>query len=178
LNVEALSKQQILELLAAARAYREAHWLAILVGYLHGLRATEVVSIKRVDLKDGYITVRRGKRSEVTVQALISHPNPLLNERTALIEYALKQSPIHPLFNWTRQTFWNILQRHGKTIGLPEHQCHPHILKESIATHMFTASKDLPAVQKWLGHVSGASTMIYMRKTQSEAARVVMDCLN
>ena len=149
----------------------------ILVAYLHGLRASEVVKIKRKDIRDGFLTVVRGKRSETTCQPLLGSENSLLNERNHLIEYALISHPIQPLFNFTRQTFWNILQRHGKTAGIPLAQCHPHILKHSCGTHMYEKTKSLPAVQKWLGHVSGASTLIYMEMSQADAARMAQSAL-
>ena len=157
-------------MLAVARDYRHTHWLMIVVGYLHALRASEVVAIKKVDVRDGFLTVRRGKCSEMTTQPLLMSANPLLSERESLIEYAARGQGIQPLFNVCRGTFWNVLQRHGKTAGLPTHQCHPHILKQSCLTHMI-AAVGLPATQKWAGHLVGSSTLIYTRMSQVEASR-------
>lgn len=177
MNVDALSKSQILDLLGAARAYRESHWLALLVAYLHGLRASEVIAIRRVDIHQGFLTVERGKRSERTTQPLMTSEIALLSERAPLIEYASKMGLIHPLFNYSRQTFWNIIRRHGATAGIPEHQRHPHILKHSCGTHMYEKTRSLPAVQKWLGHKTGNSTLVYLRMSQGDAARCAQDSL-
>jgi integrase len=177
MNVSALSKEEFLRLLAAARATREDHWLSILVGYMHALRVSEVVHIKRDDIKDGFLRVIRGKRSEITMQELLTSPNPLLSERSALIELAAFTPPNQPLFNWTRQTQYNVWRRYGAAAGLPAHQCHPHMGKQGCLTHMYEKTKDLPAAQKWGGHRCGSSTLIYIRKNQAQAAVVVKDSL-
>lgn len=169
--MEAFSKRQILDLLQAARLYHRDHWLMILVAYLHGLRASEVVAIKRDDVKDGHLIVAREKHSERTVQPLLSSANPLLSERQAMIEKALKTPPFRPLFNVTRQTFFNYIRRHGQAAGIPAHLCHPHNLKHSCGTHMYEQTKSLPIVQKWLGHVEGSSTLVYLNTTQGEASK-------
>jgi integrase len=165
-----------LSLLSAARAYRTRDWLMILVAYWHGLRASEVVHIKRVDIQDGYLTVQRGKGSRRTVQPLISHPNALLSERDPLIEYASKQGVIQPIFNVARETFWTIMQRHGKTAGIPAHKRHPHALKHTIGTQLCDA-KGVPITQAWLGHVSGNSTLEYTKKDQEQAAAALIEAL-
>lgn len=177
MNVDALSKAQLLALLGAAREKSEAHWLMMLVGYLHGLRASEVVAIKRDHIRAGYLTVDRGKRSERTTQPLLASTNPLLNERDPLNEYAAHCGFIQPIFNVTRQTFWNLLQRYGGAAGIPEHQRHPHILKHTCGTHMYEKTKSLPTVQKWLGHRTGTSTLVYLRVSQEHAAAAAQSSL-
>lgn len=149
----------------------------ILVGYLHGLRASEVIAIKGGDLKDGYLNVQREKGSERTVQALLTSENPLLDERQAMMERALKTPSFHPLFNITRQTFFNYMRRYGRAAGIPAHLCHPHNLKHSCGTHMYEKTKNLALVQKWLGHVSGSSTMVYLNTSQAQADRAAKESL-
>src|SRR5580658_4783715 len=110
--MQAFTKEEILRLLAAARAVRERDFLMILVGYLHALRASEVVAITRDDLKDGHLDVQRLKGSEHTVQPLIEHSNPLLNERLALSEYSKRMLGDQRLFKVGRKQFWRLIQRH------------------------------------------------------------------
>ena len=90
LIMQALSKTELLALLAAARAYSERDFLMILMAYCHGLRASEVIAIRRHDIKDGCLGVRRLKGSKRTVQPLLEHENPLLNERLAAFEFIEK----------------------------------------------------------------------------------------
>lgn len=176
MNVDALSKPQILKLLAAAHAYKQEHWLAVLVGYLHALRASEVIAIKRDDIREGFLTVQRGKKSRRTVQALLEGPHWLISERKPLIEYASFLGPNQRLFNFTRQTFYNVLRRSGEAAGIPERQCHPHILKRTCLTEII-AKHGLPAAQAWGGHVSGGSTLIYTTMSQADAARAALESL-
>lgn len=120
-------------------------------------------------MRDGYLTVKREKGSETTVQPLLGSDNPLLNEAPALIEKALNTPSFRPLFNVTRQTVFNLVRRYGKAAGIPEQMCHPHNLKHSCGTHMYEETKSLPIVQKWLGHRSGTSTLVYLNTTQTAA---------
>ena len=71
--VEALSKPELLALLACAKAARKRDWLMILVGYWHGLRASEVVGLTAASIADGCVTVARLKGSMKTTQPLPEH---------------------------------------------------------------------------------------------------------
>lgn len=88
--MEALSKAELLSLLAAARAHRERDFVMILVAYSHGLRASEVTRMQRDAIADGHLTVARLKGSLRTVQPLVADENPLLNERQVLSDFLLK----------------------------------------------------------------------------------------
>lgn len=81
-----LSDEQLLALLGVAQAARIRDWVAILVTYWHGLRASETVNLREadIDLREGTIEIRRGKGSEGGLQTLQEHENPLLNERAAI----------------------------------------------------------------------------------------------
>ena len=59
--LEALSKPELLRLLDAAHDHSERDFLMILMAYTHGLRASEVIAIRKDDIKDGCLEVRRLK---------------------------------------------------------------------------------------------------------------------
>jgi type 1 fimbriae regulatory protein FimB len=145
----------------------------ILMGFWHGLRASEVVAIRKLDLQDGTLKVRRLKGSDATVQPLIEHSDPLLNESAAVFEYVRFLSPNQKLFPVARQTFWTILQRHGETAKLPVRLRHPHILKHTIAMQVIDKA-GIQNVRRYLGHKSGASTMEYLKVSDAEAAKAVI----
>src|ERR1700730_5400146 len=105
----------------------------IVLGYLHGLRASEVVALTVNNLRDGYLTVQRLKGSRKTVQQLIEHSNSLLDEKKALFEYTRRMHGVQRLFPITRERFWQIMQKHARAAGIPKHKRHPHVLKHSIA---------------------------------------------
>jgi type 1 fimbriae regulatory protein FimB len=176
LIVEALSKDELHGLLTAAKARSERDWLMILVAFSHGLRATEVVSLTTDNVADGFIDVKRLKGSMRTKQALIEHPDPVLNERQALIDYVLKTPAGARLFKITRQRFWQIIQEHGTTAGLPKHKRFPHILKHSIAMQSIH-SAGIENVRQYLGHKSLSSTGAYLRVNDSVASAAVASAL-
>ena len=172
--MEALSKAELLALLAAARQVRERDFLMILVAYCHGLRASEVIAIKKHDIKDGCLEVQRLKHSERTLQPLPEHENPFLNERQALIAYAEKAMSDDRLFPITRRQFGRIVHQHAVAVGLPEHKRHPHMLKHTIGTEIYDKTKDLRLVKSHLGHARESSSLIYSgRATEIESEKLV-----
>jgi len=167
----------LLALLRAAKAYRERDWLMILVAFNHGLRASEVVSFTKDAVRDGFLTIQRLKGSLRTVQPLVEHAEPLLSERTALIDWAEKSSFNQPVFPVSRQHFWRIVQRAARTAQIPEHKAHPHILKHSIAMQTIH-SAGIENVRQHLGHKSISSTGSYLKVTDADAARAIHKAIN
>lgn len=187
-----------------AKAKRERDWLMILVGYWHGLRVNEICGgwrIRRIklkapkgkkakikrepyyhpgitpdDIRDGYLTVERAKGSKRTVQALVSHPDPLLSERDALIELAEKTPVDQRIFKVSRQHFWYLIQRYARSAGVPEHKAHPHILKHSIAMQMIDKA-GIHKVKQRLGHESISSTGAYLKETDAAVDSVIVDAV-
>jgi integrase len=170
--IQSLTREELLALLRAAKAHRERDWLLILLAYWHGLRASESVGIKAHDIASGYLTTKRLKGSEKTVQRLVEHEEPLLNERQAAIDYVAKLDGNQKPFSFTRQHFWRLMQRYGKTAGIPKHKRHPHTLKHSIVTDLVAAA-GVPAAQKRAGHKSGKSTLEYAKLSDQEADAAV-----
>ena len=194
--MEALTKKELLRLLKVTRARSERDWLMILVGFWHGLRASEICAGWRVryvkkgkekqkerylhpglracDVRDGHLTVARAKNSLKTVQALVEHPNALLSERKALTEFARRALYSQmPLFPMRRQHFWRLVKRYAKLAGIPEHKAHPHVLKHTIAMQMI----DKAGIQKTrqrLGHKSIASTGVYLEETDANVDAVIV----
>ena len=171
--MEALSKPELLALLAAARQESERDWLMILVGYWHGLRVSEIIGIKGSSIRDGYLAVDRLKGSMRTNQALVEHPEPLLSERQPLIEFSRKTYPNQPLFKVSRQHFWRLMRHYGKLAGIPEHKAHPHVLKHSIAMQMIDKA-GIHKTRQRLGHKSIASTGAYLIETDANVDLAVV----
>lgn len=174
-----LTRPQLLGLLGAARAHSELEWLAILVGFWHGLRVSEITggptwfTSKKTGLRhciqgftpeavrDGYLTIQRLKGSRKTKQPLIQHEDPLLNEKEHLTLLVENSDPGKPVFHFTRHRFWKIMRQHCKTAGIPQHLAHPHILKHSIAMATIKTA-GIENVRVYLGHESIASTGEYL----------------
>jgi type 1 fimbriae regulatory protein FimB len=170
--MEALSKAQLGAILEAAHAHSERDWLMILVGYLHGLRASEVIGIKADDIKDGHLSVRRLKGSCRTIHPLLRSDEALLDEAKSLVEYAEKVPRNQRLFPVTRRTFGRIVERHARTAKIPRHLAHPHILKHTIAMQTIQ-SAGIENVRQYLGHKSMSSTGAYLKVSDAEASTAI-----
>jgi integrase len=160
----------------------------ILLGYKHGLRASEVcnVRLQDVDLQNGTIVVERLKGSLRTAQALTEHRGePLLNELKALREW-LRMRPDDGsdfLFvsqkggRLSRSQFFRLFQSIAKTAQLPSEKRHPHALKHSLASHLVTANVNLALIKQQLGHKSIGSTMRYVATTDKQASQAATSAL-
>jgi type 1 fimbriae regulatory protein FimB len=174
--MEGFSKTELRALLIVARKVSQRDWLMILVAFWHGLRASELVQIKGNDIQDGYLTVKRLKGSLKTVQPLISHRDPLLNEKKALFDYAVDFNGNQRLFNVHRSNFWRIVRRHALAAGIAAHKAHPHSLKHTIAAQSIQ-SAGIENTRQWLGHKSISSTGEYLRVTDGQAGAAVARAL-
>ena len=174
--MECLTKPELLNLLRAARAARERDWLMILLAYNHGLRASEVVSFTPDAIRNGFITIQRLKGSNRTVQALVKHSDPLLNEQHALIEFVSRVNPGERVFPISRQHFWRLVHRYAKAAGIPYHKSHPHILKHSIALHTIKIA-EIHNLKQYLGHKSLSSTGEYLKVSDADASTAVQTAL-
>ena len=173
--MEHLSREQLLDVLARARAESERDWTLLLVSFWHGLRASEAIGLTPENVADGYITVQRLKGSMRTTQPLVEDENPLLNERAALELWLARHQELHGdaahvqrLFPLTRFQFYRLMRRYGRLAGLPKHLCHPHVLKHSIAMQSIREA-GIENVRQYLGHRSISSTGEYL-KVNDEAA--------
>jgi len=174
--VQAFSKDELMALLAAAKASSERDWLMILLTFWHGLRASEVIQIQAHHVRDGHLTVARLKGSLKTVQPLIEHPDPLLNEKAALIDYVSGRPKNQCLFRMSRTHFWRLVAKHARTAKLPERKGHPHALKHSCAMSLIS-KVGIENTRQWLGHRSMSSTGEYLKVSDEDAGRAVLASL-
>jgi site-specific recombinase XerD len=170
-----LNKDELTRLLTVARNLNQQHWLMMVTAFLHGLRATEVMSLKGTDITHGYITVKRLKGSLETCQPLVESDNPLFNEKPYL-EALAKEVKNDRLFPWTRNWFWMLVQKYGRLAYIHPSKCHPHIFKHSIA-HATIKEAGIEHVRQRLGHASISSTGEYLTVTDDEAAHATKKAL-
>jgi integrase len=187
--MEHFTKDEMRAILTAARADSERDWLMILVAYMHGLRASEVVGnrstlrktrggkmrefwpIRGVDIRDGKIETARLKGSLKTDQKLEWSNDPLFNEKVALEALAKINPGI--LFPITRGQYWRIWQKYGEKAGLAKTLSHPHIAKHSLCTHAADANVPLHLIQKKAGHKNISSTGAYLHADDDKASAAV-----
>ena len=174
--MKSLSKPQLLMLLAAARAHRERDWLLILVCFWHGLRASELISFKQDAIADGYLTIWRPDGSERLRHMLVEHPEPLLDEKDALVEFAKHVEPGVPVFHLCRRRVDQLMKSYCAQVGIPVDLAHTHTLRHTVA-RLSIEGAGIEHTRRWLGHKSRGSIYEYLkvgddRERQTMAAKV------
>lgn len=174
----AFTKQELGLLLAEAQR-RDArntqlnrpthYWLMILTAFRHGLRNTEVRTMTGSQVQDGYLIVQRLKNSLKTRQRILSEPDPLFSLRDALEKRATEVGPHGLLFPMSRDGFLKMVHRLGGAAGLPEHKCHPHTMKHTIAMEIKRKKLGFEVIRQHLGHKNGGSSLEYMKLSDDEA---------
>ena len=184
----ALTPDELLTVLKAARSRSTRDWAMILLGYRHGLRASEVCSLKLADVdpKADSISIRRLKGSLHTVQPLYRHKGqPLLDEVTALRAWQRERKADGSDFLFTsqkggrlhRSQFFRIFQACAEAAALPPQKRHPHALKHSLASHLVAGNVNLALVKQCLGHRAIGSTMKYVAVSDAQAADAAREAM-
>jgi type 1 fimbriae regulatory protein FimB len=185
--MKALNQDEILKVLKAV-SDNPRDLAMILLGFRHGMRASEVcgLELKDVDLKNGEITIRRLKGSLKTTQPLADlQGQPLLSEKRVLrawlaergshpskfVFVSQKSSRVH------RSQFYRIFSNAAEQAGLPKDKRHPHCLKHSLGVTLVEMNVNLAVIKQALGHKSIASTAIYTVPTDETAGKAVLGAL-
>jgi type 1 fimbriae regulatory protein FimB len=164
---EHLTPAEIDRLIAAARQLgRHGHRDAtmILLAYRHGLRVSELVSLRReqLDLRQGLLHVRRRKNGlpsthplhgpELRALRQVLHAYP----ETAYVFVSERGAPM------IAATFRKLVARAGEAakLGMP---IHPHMLRHSTGYKLANDGQDTRAIQHYLGHRNIQHTVAYTR---------------
>src|SRR3989440_3888938 len=185
--MKALTKEEILKVLKVASEDRR-NIAMILLGFKHGMRATEVcgLELKDLDLKNHEITIRRLKGSLKTTQPLADiQGQPLLSEKRVLRAW-LQERGNHPSrFVFVsqksgqvhRSQFYRAFAEVAERAGMPRDKRHPHCLKHALGYSLVEANVNLAIIKQALGHKSIASTAIYTTPTDETTGKVVVAAL-
>lgn len=173
-----LKPEEMLKVLEAARQTGPREHAMVLIGYRHGLRASEIASLKLADIQGDKIDVRRLKGSLRTVQPLSGHANPLLDEPSVLAVWLAERGDADGscfLFTSrqgsgiTRRTVYNIFEACAVKAGIEAGRRNPHIMKHSLASNLLRGGASVAYVQIALGHADAKNTMRYMNVSDEEA---------
>lgn len=162
---EYLTEDEVEKLMAAAgRVGRHGHRDAtlILLSYRHGLRVTELVSLRweQVDLKQGLMHVNRLKHGNPSVHPLRGPELRALRrmqrdyQTTPYVFCSERKGPL------TSDAIRKILTRAGKEAKLP-FTVHPHMLRHACGYKLAQAGQDTRAIQHYLGHKNIQHTVRY-----------------
>lgn len=176
--MEHLSHDQVTTLLKVARAHSDRDYLMILLAYRHGLRATEVCSLRvrqfDITANDIFLDVQRLKGSLRTVQPLFPE------EREPVLMRIAGKRPNDYLFpgkkpgkHLTRVMFYLLFHRYCKETGIiAAHLSHPHIAKHTLAMHVIQKA-GIENTRRFLGHRNLQSTAHYLKADDATASKAV-----
>jgi integrase/recombinase XerD len=141
--------------------------------YASGLRASEVVSLRRenIDEHAGFLRVvgKGGKERIVpvaqpaldTLLQYVKHWRPKFLKKKGAGNLLFLSRLGRPI---TRQTLWSRIGMWAKAAGIRE-AVSPHTLRHSFAGHLLAGGAELRAVQARLGHADSSSTQNYTHVT-------------
>ncbi len=166
---EYLTEQEVdLLIKAAKRTGRHRHRDAtlILLAYRHGLRVSELVSLRweQLDLKQGLIHVSRVKQGTASTHPLRGLEIRALrrlqrdHSNTPYVFMTERKTPM------TTSTVRKMVARAGKIagIGFP---VHPHMLRHACGFKLANEGHDTRAIQHYLGHKNIQHTVRYTELT-------------
>jgi integrase/recombinase XerD len=160
------------------------------VAYWRGLRASEIgrLTLASFDTKAGRLKYQRLKGSRGGNDLL--SPVELKTLRAWLKVRGPKPGPLFPSNRGTgrfpsnrgtgisRYQVWILAKQYAKAAGITR-RFHPHMLKHGIATYLVEKNVEVLKIQRWLGHKSINSTLVYAHLGQAEqdelAARIYGD---
>ena len=156
---------------------RDGAMLEIL--YATGTRVTELVSLRLegVDLDVGYvIAFGKGEKERIVPiggRAVERTRLYLQTARPGLLEgkSSLRLFVNHRGGPLTRQGFWKLLKKYGRSADIRSHLS-PHVIRHSFATHLLEHGADLRSVQQMLGHADISTTQIYTHVNRERLRRI------
>lgn len=162
-----LTRNEVAALLRSAKKsprYGVRNHAMILLAYRHGLRASEVVSLRvsDLDLASGTIYCRRAKGSRSSL-------HPMKPDEVAALERVLRERKMQTTdyvfrseraAKMSRSAFWRIVSKAGARAGLPV-KTYAHLLRHSCGYFVANKGCDLRLIQDYLGHKQIQNTLRY-----------------
>ncbi|MBP7190052.1 MAG: site-specific tyrosine recombinase XerD [Rickettsiaceae bacterium] len=184
--------KQLLELGVQSGSPEDLRLLAMIhLLYASGLRVTEMVSLKlinlSIDLSSGqinnhiHVKGKGGKERIVIInkQALEAIAK-YLPFRTIFIKNKAGSPYLFPSKSstgfMTRQNFALLLKDAATNAGLDPSNISPHVLRHSFASHLLAGGADLRVIQELLGHADIATTQIYTHLDVAHLEETIKHC--
>ena len=159
------------------RGARDAAMLELL--YATGLRASELVGLKLLDLRldAGYLRcIGKGSKERVVpigAEAVAALTEYLGAGRPALLAGKTSDAVFvgRAGAHISRQAFWKAIKAYGRQARIRA-PLSPHVVRHSFATHLLENGADLRAVQMLLGHADITTTQIYTHVNRERLKRL------
>jgi integrase len=160
---EHLTEREVEKLIGAAKGnrYGARDSTMILIGYRHGLRASELCELQwsDVEFESATLHIRRAKGGTTTT-------HPILGDEMRALR-ALKRDAKSPFIfvsergaPFTVSGLQKLIERAGIEAKLP-FKVHPHMLRHSTGYALANKGTDTRTLQAYLGHRSIQSTVRY-----------------
>jgi integrase/recombinase XerD len=170
-----MSEAEVEALLAAppvdtALGLRDRAMLELM--YASGLRVSELVSLRRVDLLLGDQVLRvlgkgskerlvpYGQEAAVWLERYLATGRPELVGQRAEEALFVTARGARAGQAMSRVMFWSLVRKYAVQAGI-HRPLSPHTLRHAFATHLLNHGADLRAVQMLLGHADISTTTIY-----------------
>jgi len=188
--VNYLEKDEIEALLAVAdrsKPQGQRDYALLLFLYNSGARSDEAAQLKISDLhyspsswKDGFVKIqgKGGKTRHCPLWASTAQIlDEMINRREPDGHVFLNRNYV-PI---TRLGIYEVVKRHAAraAITLPSiagKQVSPHVIRHSVATHLFRAGVDINTIRDWLGHVEINTTNIYVQIDLETKSKALATC--
>jgi site-specific recombinase XerD len=125
------------------------NYIMLLTLWRTGIRVSELVHLKKSDLKEDTILIQQGKGKKDRVVPLSA------DLRNLLLTYADRLQPENVIFAITRRQVNNVIRRYAPGV-------HAHTFRHSFAVHYLKSGGNLRSLQLILGHTSLMVTQIYL----------------
>jgi integrase len=136
---------------------RPAHWrLPVQILYHYGLRASELLHLTPLNVKNGELVIQRLKNGRMTRQFLVPEI------RVELEALCATRKPTQRLFPWAKVNLWRALQNAANRSGVPNVKAHPHAFRHACG-RKWARIGTINEVSAMLGHKSIQATMMYTR---------------
>jgi len=161
--------------------------------YASGLRVSELVTLKLVDIASGIggmdkirktFTVK-GKGNKERIVVISDKAQTALEEYLKIRELfcAGKSAKAKQYFfashgaggHMTRQNFGQLLKKISINAGLDPSLISPHLLRHSFASHLLEGGADLRVIQELLGHADISTTQIYTHVQTAHLKKTLKD---
>lgn len=157
----------------------ERNYCLIIMAFLHGFRASELLSLKLsdLDIRSRILNISRMKNGFSTIHPLIDTEVRAIKRWLRVRQMMVENNDDGEREGWlfisqsgrtlSRQQFYNIIARAGESAGLSI-AAHPHMLRHACGYALADNGVDTRLIQDYLGHRNIRHTVRY---TASSAAR-------
>lgn len=147
-----ISKEEITNILDKAKKHRYRNYILLLALWRTGMRVSEIVKLKKQDIRSNTIIIRQAKGKKDRIVPLESELGNLLGL------YSDQMKPRGTLFNLSTRQVRNIIYRYAPK----ELDVHPHTFRHSYAVHCLKNGMNVRTLQKILGHSDLTTTAVYL----------------